>query len=62
MILGSNLFVGGDLNFTLNHSEICGPSAIPYPLSKYLNNELERTSLIDIWTSGGQANMDEQSS
>lgn len=41
LILGPNLIVGGDFNFTLNHGELWGTSIRLNPLFEYFINELE---------------------
>lgn len=46
--MDSNILIGGDINFTLNHAELWGTSARPGPLPKYFFNELERIGSIDI--------------
>lgn len=47
-VLGPNLIVGRDRNFTLNHGELWGSIARMDPLSNHFIQELESTGLVDL--------------
>jgi len=48
MLDGESVVIGGDLNFSLGHSEVWGPSTHPDPQASYFTRMLVEKQLIDL--------------
>ena len=48
MFMDTNLIMGDDLNFTLNHGELWGSTAHLNLLADYFIQELEMTRMVDL--------------
>lgn len=50
ILVGDNLILGGDLNFTLNARECWGERVRIYPLAKYFSKLFKDLNLVDVET------------